>query len=195
MKRLSFCITCMGRLHHLRQTLPKNLAWTTHLPEVEFVLLNYSSPDALEDWAKVELAEAIQRGQVVYYRADGFTHFRMAHAKNIAHRLAAGEIVCNLDADNFLGTGFAEFLLETFGSGERIFARSPVSKGTHGRIAFRKADWMALGGYDERVSHGWGFEDQDRIQRARPAACESCRFRRSAAFWRRWATRMGSARS
>lgn len=166
MKRLSFCITCMGRLHHLRQTLPRNLEWTAHLPEVEFVLLNFSSPDALEDWAKAELNDAIRQGRLNYFRADGFTHFRMAHAKNVAHRLAQGEIVCNLDADNFLGAGFAEFLMETFTAGERVYVRSPISKGTHGRIAFRKSDFEALGGYDERMNQGWGFEDQDMIRRA-----------------------------
>ncbi len=157
----------MGRLHHLQQTLSKNLECTAHLPEVEFILLNYSSPDALEDWAKAEMGEAIQRGRLAYYRADGFTHFRMAHAKNVAHRLATGEIVCNLDADNFIGEGFAEFLIETFASGGRVFVRSPISRGTHGRIAFRKTDFTTLGGYDERMSYGWGFEDQDMIHRAR----------------------------
>ena len=157
----------MGRLHHLQETLPKNLAWTAHLPEVEIVLLNYSSPDGLDDWAKAELSEAIGLGRLVYYRADGFPRFRMAHAKNVAHRLTGGEVVCNLDADNYLGAGFPEYLLEAFAGGERVFVRSPISRGTHGRIAFRKSDFLALGGYDERMSHGWGFEDQDMIQRAR----------------------------
>jgi hypothetical protein len=156
----------MGRLHHLQQTLPKNLRWTAHLREVEFILLDYSSRDPLEDWAETNLGDAIASEQLTYYRADGFNVFRMAHAKNIAHKLAAGSIVCNLDADNFLGDGFAEFLLETFQKPEPLFVRSPISRGTHGRIAFKKTDFEALGGYDERMSHGWGFEDQDIIRRA-----------------------------
>ncbi len=120
----------------------------------------------MEDWAKAELAEPIRRGQLTYYRADGFTRFRMAHAKNVAHRLATAEIVCNLDADNFLGAGFAEFLMETFSPEKRIFVRSPLRGGSGGRIAFWKRDFFALGGYDERMSSGWGFEDKDIIARA-----------------------------
>jgi len=38
MTRLSFCITCMGRLHHVRQTLPKNLAWAAGIEGIEFDL-------------------------------------------------------------------------------------------------------------------------------------------------------------
>jgi hypothetical protein len=45
--RLSFFTVCMGRLHHLQQTLMKNLAWNADHPSLEFVLLDYSSPDHL----------------------------------------------------------------------------------------------------------------------------------------------------
>ncbi len=166
MIRLSFCITCKGRLHHLRQTLPRNLEWTAHLEGIEFVLLNYTSPDGLDDWVRSEMAEPIGAGRLNYYCAHGFTHFQRAHAKNVAHRAAGGAIVCNLDADNFLGAGFAEFLLTEFGQRERSFIRAPAGRSTFGKIAFTKSDFIALGGYDERMAYGWGWEDEDILSRA-----------------------------
>jgi hypothetical protein len=50
--RMSFCMTCMGRLHHLRETVLENLAVIEKSPGAECVLLNYNSPDELELWIK-----------------------------------------------------------------------------------------------------------------------------------------------
>jgi hypothetical protein len=159
--RISFCITCMGRLHHLQQTLPKNLEWTAEVAGVEFVILNYSSPDELDNWVCKEMRGMIATERVNYFRSDGFTHYNSAHAKNVAHRVAAGEIVCNLDADNFVGAGFAEFLRDTFAVSQKAFVRAPFSRGTAGRVAFRQSDFFNLGGYDERMEFGWGYDDRD----------------------------------
>ena len=165
--KVSFCITCMGRLHHLRETLPRNLEWHRDIPGVEFVLLDYSSPDGLAEWTRENLGEVMASGRLVYYQAHGHTRFVMAHAKNVAHRLARGEIVCNLDSDNFAGPGFASYVSRRFAGRERIVLRSQISKGgVHGRIALLKRDFEALGGYDERMNAGWGFDDQDLIDRA-----------------------------
>jgi hypothetical protein len=110
---------------------------------------------------------------VVYYSVTGHRHFHHAHAKNIAHRLARGEIVCNLDADNFTGFGFAQYLIDAFSSGKSIMVRSPGGlNGTFGRIAMRKMDFEAIGGYDERMDYGWGYEDTDLIKRAIMAGME-----------------------
>ncbi len=115
---------------------------------------------------KDELKEYLRTELLVFYSASGFQHFNFAHAKNIAHRLARGEIVCNLDADNFTGLGFAEYLMDVFSTCERLMMRAPrLIKGTNGRIALRKSDFEAIGGYDERMELGWGFEDDDLIRR------------------------------
>jgi len=165
--QVSFCTTCMGRLEHLKHTLPLNLIHNQQTPLVEFVLLDYSSPDELQNWVKDELKTELSTGRVVFYSAAGFQHFHHAHAKNVAHRLARGEIVCNLDADNFTGFGFAEYLMDAFSTGERIMIRSPrFIHGTFGRIALRKIDFEAIGGYNERMKFGWGYEDDDFIKRA-----------------------------
>lgn len=157
----------MGRLHHLQETFVHNLQCNSSFAHVEFVLLNYSSPDSLDRWAQEHILAHVLSGRVVYAKVDGFSNFHPAHAKNICQRLARGAVVCNLDADNFTGDGFAEYLWDYFASapGNRIL-HARGNGGTFGRIAMLKSSFIALGGYDERFQQGWGYEDNDLILRA-----------------------------
>ncbi len=164
---LSLCTTCMGRIDHLRRTMPENIA-AAEGQAVEFVLLNYSSPDSCDEWVHQTLKHEMALGIVAYYRYDGATQFHHAHAKNLAHRLARGSIICNVDADNYIGQGFAEYLLNAFSIYPNSFFRAvPFLEGIFGRLAFLKSDFYRLGGYDETLKHGWGWEDEDLILRAK----------------------------
>jgi len=79
----------------------------------------------------------------------------------MAFRLANATILCNLDADNFLGKGFATFILEKFSTYTNIFyANSFAPEGAFGRICMRNEDFMSVRGYNESLK-GWGFEDND----------------------------------
>lgn len=171
--KVSFCTTAMNRLHHVRQTLPQNIESNRGYAAVEFVLLDYSSNDGLADWVKAEMAQHIKAGLVLFAQAAGYKEFCMAHAKNMAHRLASGDIVCNLDADNFSGSDFAGYLAGHFTKGGQIIMRGEGPRGTGGRIALRRQDFVALGGYDERMTHGWGYEDCDLHERARGLGLKS----------------------
>src|SRR5580704_1798101 len=62
--RISFCISCRGRLHHLRRTLPQNIADNRDYPNLEFVLLDYNSTDGLGEWVRHELSEEIASGRL-----------------------------------------------------------------------------------------------------------------------------------
>jgi hypothetical protein len=161
---ISFCTTCMGRLKHLKCTMPENMLAASR-QDVEFVILNYSSPDECEEWIRETFRQEMRSGTVVYYRFDGATYFHHAHAKNLSHRLARGAIVCNLDADNYIGEGFVEYLLNIFQAKPNGFMRA-VRGQVYGRMAFRKTDFLKLGGYDERMK-GWGAEDLDLAGRAK----------------------------
>ncbi len=171
----------MGRAHHLKQTLPQNLADTVSWarPEaVEFVVVDYGSPDDLVEWIKTDptLAPYRERGILRLVRAPGQTHFRHSHAKNLAHRAATGDVVCNVDADNFVGPGFAAYLRAVFVRRPRAvvatnrFDRTlvdPRYQGCMGRVALRRSDFDALGGYDESARfRGWSGEDTDLLMRA-----------------------------
>ena len=110
--KISFCTTCKGRLEHLKQTLPANIEACKGYPNTEFVILDYDSRDGLEQWIKDNFQEEIKSGLVRYAKLDGATDFKMAHAKNMVHRLATGDVLCNVDADNFLASGTPEYLIE-----------------------------------------------------------------------------------
>lgn len=165
--RISYCTTCKGRLHHLQQTLPANLKAEEGNPNVEFVVLDYGSEDGLGDWIKSNFQREIDSGRLVYARTEA-PYFKMAHAKNMAHRLANGDVLCNLDADNFIANDFSTYLRGHFekhpdtilGAGllTRAFKNTAKLDGISGRMAYMRKAFGQLDGYDEAFK-GWGGED------------------------------------
>ena len=93
----------MNRLSHLKKTLEKNICDNLVYENLEFILLDYNSTDGLENWAKNDLKNYIEKGILKYYRTSEPNSFHRSHSRNVAMKLASGDIVCNLDADNFLG--------------------------------------------------------------------------------------------
>ena len=179
--KLSLCTTCMGRAHHVQQTLPHNLAdcvdWSRP-NAVEFVLLDYSSRDGLAEWITTDpgLRPYLDAGILRFARTEGHPHFRHSHAKNMAHMLATGDYVCNVDADNFVGKGFVDYLRAVFvrrpnaivtsNRADVRLNRGPY-KGCMGRVALSKDNFLMLGGYDESDRfRGWSGEDGDLLIRA-----------------------------
>lgn len=163
--RFGFCTTCMGRLIHLRETLPHNLAAAQPYRDfVHFVLLDYNSRDGLEEWLKANVWDETATGWLSVYSTKRPAMFHPAHAKNVVHLLSPAEILVNLDADNFLSSEYLEFLFDRFRRDRR-----QVFYGRHsgqGRIAIDRREFLALGGYDEDL-HGYGGEDTDLVARAK----------------------------
>jgi len=163
--RISLCTTCMGRLYDLQQTLPKNIEDNRDYPNIEFVVLDYNSDDGLEKWMKDQMTEHIETGRVAYFRTTEPQHYSMSHSRNMAFLLASGEIVNNVDADNWVNPGFAAYLNRLANECPR---RAVFAKGRRllrGRIGFYKDEWLELGGYDEQLS-GYGHDDKDLFYRA-----------------------------
>jgi len=160
-KKIAFCTTCMNRLHHLQQTLEKNIQ-DNYLPgKVEFVLLDYNSQDGLDEWVYDNMKKYIDEGILVYYKTTEPTHYLRSHSRNMAFRLANADILCNLDADNFLGKGFASFILEEFSKYDNIFYTNNYSlNDTYGRVCVRTEDFISVRGYNEALK-GYGYEDND----------------------------------
>jgi glycosyltransferase involved in cell wall biosynthesis len=169
-RKISFCVTSMNRLHHLSQTLSRNLADNRSYPNLEVVLLDYNSSDGLEKWTKEHMLGWIDAGRLIYFRTIDHAHFRRSHARNLAFRLATGDIVCTVDADNFTGPGFAHYVNERFSRYEDIYLR-PDFEGAHlrlrdvfGRVCLRKADFLSIESYDEGIVE-YGYEDVDLCSR------------------------------
>jgi hypothetical protein len=173
--RVSLCTTCMGRLHDLEQTLPVNLKLNAGYPGVEFVVLDYNSTDGLEDWMRRNRRAEIESGLVAYYRTTEPRFYSMTHSRNVAFKLATGDIVCNVDADNLTldpstveppAMCFAErlnFLANQIGR-RVFFAKSKQLM--KGRLGFFRDEFVReLGGYDEELT-GYGRDDHDLRDRA-----------------------------
>ena len=172
-KSISICTTCMNRLRDLRRTLPQNIDDNPY-ERAEFVVLDYGSVDGMSEWAKTFLAEHIVSGKVTYYRCES-DRYRPSHARNVSFRLATGEIIVNVDADNFVGKGFLHKINQCMSLRDRrIMAVSnqfllPNSQRLllKGRFAMYKDDLVELGGYDEKLDEiGYSNEDLDLIMRA-----------------------------
>lgn len=174
--KISFCTTVMDRLYNLKETLPINIDNNKYYPKLEFVILDYNSKDGLEEWMKKNMMEHIESGRVSYYRTEEPKYFSMAHSRNIVFKVAQGDIVNNLDADNYTfdigGRRPADecwaFCLNRMANDSKdrkvIFAKG--KRAMHGRIGFFKDEFInGLGGYDEQLE-GYGHDDHDLVKRA-----------------------------
>lgn len=166
--KISLCTTCMGRLHHIRETLPRNLEGNADNPNVEFVLIDYNSQDGLEQWVFKTLERHIRSGRLTYWRERASRTYNGPRARNIAACVATGDVIVTVDGDNFTGRDYAKKIMEIFSQDPAICIRSPVwaSPDICGRIALRKEDFHKARGYDESFL-GWGYDDLDLINRAR----------------------------
>lgn len=170
--KISFCTTSMNRLMHVKKTLLKNIKDNKDYPNIEFVIFDYNSTDGLKEWVESSCKEYLNSGILKYYRTDEPKYFHMAHAKNMSHKLATGDVLCNVDADNFTNKNFAFYI-------NCVFNQDKDSVGTNeweiykknnlgdfgGRIFISKENFKKLNGYDEKFI-GWGHEDLDFKDRA-----------------------------
>jgi len=174
MLKISFCIVSMNRSHHLKQTLLKNIQDNTGYDALEFVVLNYNSKDDMEEWVKNEMSEHITSGRLVYYRTYEPEHFTQSHSKNVAFKLASGDIVCNINADNYAGYKFADYVNFSFTNRSDIVLTPVVpyhpaiedfaSSEVMGKVCVLKQHFFRVNGFDERIVK-YGYEDIDFINR------------------------------
>lgn len=166
--KISYCTTCMGRLPHLKKTYRKNIEDNLDYADIEFVLVNYNSKDGLDEWVKKNLVNYVDKGILNYYHTTDPSHFHMSKAKNLAHRLGTGDILVNLDADNYLGKHNAIFTNYLFNQQTSIVAQFFRSDfrffDTAGRIALKKDDFYEVLGYKEELLE-YGYEDFDFLRR------------------------------
>jgi hypothetical protein len=164
--RVGFCTTCKGRAQHLQETLPVNLQSNR---AARFVVVNYNSQDHLDDLIRSKHMGDIESGRLSVYRFTEPGPFKMAHAKNVAHRLAILEgctELVNVDADNFAGRDFDQYVTDRLGAyeGEAFLwanmKKGEMHRGISGRIAVPAHAFLEAGGYDE-VFETWSPDDKD----------------------------------
>jgi len=170
--KISFCTTCMNRLFHLEKTYFNSIKNTKSYADREFVLLNYSSNDNLDEWVKKNLSEFLDDNLVKYYKVIDQKYWCAAHAKNICYKKSSGDIIVNLDSDNILCENYCEYLFDLFNRNDKIIVASNSSDnfgndGCCGMIACKKDHFYSVNGYDESFSVGWGLDDTNFQYRCR----------------------------
>lgn len=164
----------MNRLNHLMQTLEDNLKECCRDDDVEIVLLDYNSKDNMESWVKNAFETMIANGKLIYFKTFDPVSFNHSHSKNLAFKLSNGDIVCNINADHYLGNGFVDYIRKQFNNNSNIVL-TPLNiyddnndflipGDTGGKVCVRKENFIQIKGFDEKMNI-YGFEDVDFINR------------------------------
>jgi GT2 family glycosyltransferase len=164
----------MNRVHHVSKTLPANLKQNQER-DVNFILLDYHSTDGLEEYIQSNYKEEIESGKLTYYRYVDAKSFKRAHSRNMALKLADGEILCNVDADNYAGEGFGAFVQTVYQQQQDICLTGLGNKwmgDASGKLCVEKSQFLKVTGYDEAFEE-YGFEDYDIVNRLGLSGCEA----------------------
>ena len=162
--KVSYCSTCKGRLNQLKYTLYHNLSSLSDI-DAEWIIVDYGCPDKTKE-ALFELPlvkEALLNGKLKLYSFNKDIPFNMPLSKNLSHSLASGEIVFNLDIDNFIGDSFVQ--ISKLKITEIITSNTTLNHGLGGRVGMYKSVFDKLGGYDLELDVV-GYDDVDLIKRA-----------------------------
>lgn len=171
--KISFCITALNWLEYLAKTLPVTLGRVAYY-DTEYVLLDLGSTDGTQEYVLNHFEPLINIGALVYCRAESYRHYEPSFAKNAATKLSTGDVVCNLDGDNFCAIEFVAYLRSLFQSRPELGAVFyPGLTDRTGRIAVKRDVFFNLGGYDETL-RGYGSEDIDFRERVTRSLAPVC---------------------
>lgn len=149
MIKISFCTTCKGRLWQLEQTLPHNLSMLRN--DCEIVLLDYQSPDKLRDYIFSNFEAELENGKLKYFYLNHDYNYTSSYAKNVAHKLATGDVLFNLDADNYIYDGLISEL-RTLTDSEWLIPRLHGNdEGSYGRLGYTRNTFYKMCGYNETI--------------------------------------------
>src|SRR4051812_24283390 len=109
--KITFCTTVMDRARHITETLPKNIADNK---EANFVVLDYNSQDGVAGWIRDHMIDHIRSGKLTFYRECTATHFSPPHSRNVCALMAEGDVICNIDGDNFTTADLDVFIRHKF---------------------------------------------------------------------------------
>jgi len=162
--KISLCTTCCNRLYQFEKTIDDNYEIVKENPSAEWIIVNYNSKDNLHEYMMSRLPNISCRVSYVVEKSGRTWH--ASCAKNVAHSFATGDILLNLDCDNFLGNSL-ETIQKKFSEGievMQLWTGIPYD-GTYGRIAITKKIFDKINGYDESL-YPMGGQDSDLMHRA-----------------------------
>jgi predicted glycosyltransferase involved in capsule biosynthesis len=160
---ISFCTTCRNRLWQIKSTLQDNLGAISNSHEI--VLIDYGSTDGLSEWVWGEFKAFIGDKKLIFFEVKNEVRWSVSRAKNLAHRIANGEYLFNLDADNYLTKEDIALINQSASWGLPCHQFSgDMQDGSYGRIGLPKHLFEKIGGYDETLLP-MGYQDVDLLER------------------------------
>lgn len=189
---MTYCTTCYNRFWQLKETLPRNLERISGETGVDMVVVNFRGDDSdeMETWVKENLGQYLESGVLKFYTRNRPFDWNVAIAKNVSHRLAQGDILVNLDCDNYIQENDVRIIKYYFESNNNILLHmSKHNKNTIGfllqlginvpekyhhldqdelgdvgRMVTTRKTFFDIGGYNEQMQF-MGFEDTDLLLR------------------------------
>jgi glycosyltransferase involved in cell wall biosynthesis len=137
-----------NRLSHLKNVLP---TWQRAAEVDEIVIVDYGSDQPIsasqfESQDKVRIVQVLNTDQ-----------WRIGHAINIGVDFASHENICKIDSDTLIDD---HAWLCRLDFDKKFYRGHYQTTVPNGQALFTKAQWSAIGGYNEWLS-GYGFDDSD----------------------------------
>lgn len=155
---ISFCIPNHNRTHDLKQTMPYLIQAANASPPVEIFVLDYNSPDDLQDYmTSIKETVKLEEGNEIHCRKyHGRDYFHNSHAFNLAVLGSKGEYCIILGTDAIPSKNYVNIVRERISDG-CLWMRSDRLLGI---LTIKKEEFIACGGYDERIEL-YGGNDRD----------------------------------
>lgn len=149
--KICFVTTSMGRLEHVKKTLPALMSQ----PESSVILVDYSCPENSGNWAEENFPDC----QVVRVHNEQFFHAAKARNASMSIIKDASDVewLCFVDVDTILSKDFSVKVQPILEKNRFITAYNIYNKvkGLGGLLIVHKSDFLAVGGYDEEIN-GYG---------------------------------------
>lgn len=141
--KISYCTTCHRRLWQLKKTLDFNLKFTRS-NYIEICILVFNDEPTYK-YLISNYSRFISDGRLKIFNKKEYKIFKdgsewsCGYVKNLAHKLGSGDILFNLDADNFIDEELQKALLD-LKSNELLITSQTAWKpdGRSGRIGVHK---------------------------------------------------------
>ena len=176
-RSIALCTATKNRLWQLRHTLVPNLvAMWPHRGWVRYYIADFGSTDNTIDFILNTCQPFIRQGMLKVYMTPEHTlnryrsskmdghYWHASICKNAIHTQAVEDILVNFDGDNLMGYEFPLHVDDQFQQGAGVVHYNSRQQGTYGRIAYYRADFEYIRGYDEDA-FPMGSQDADIIER------------------------------